>query len=149
MNVEELRTARERGVKPSATGANLSRADLTGADLTGANLSYADLTRAELYGANLFHAKRWGGMILNTLSGDGYMVPTPDGWRVSIGCWRNHTLDDLRDLVVDKAEWPEADGVERERRRPSLIAALALCEAHANYHQDKLDAVVAKWGSKQ
>ena len=35
------------------SGANLSRADLYGANLSGANLSRADLSGADLYGANL------------------------------------------------------------------------------------------------
>ena len=38
------------------TGANLYRADLTEANLTGANLYGADLTRADLTGANLYRA---------------------------------------------------------------------------------------------
>jgi hypothetical protein len=38
------------------TGANLYGADLTGADLTGANLYGADLTGADLTGANLYGA---------------------------------------------------------------------------------------------
>ena len=38
------------------SGANLFRADLSGADLSGANLSGADLSGANLSGANLFRA---------------------------------------------------------------------------------------------
>ena len=54
----ELRTAWDRGVRPSAraaylTGAYLAGADLTGADLTGTDLTAADLTAANLAGANL------------------------------------------------------------------------------------------------
>ncbi len=36
--IESLRTARERGVRPSAPGANLSGANLTRANLYGADL---------------------------------------------------------------------------------------------------------------
>ncbi len=36
--IESLRTARARGVRPSAPGAYLYGADLSGADLDGANL---------------------------------------------------------------------------------------------------------------
>jgi len=41
-------------------GANLSRADLSGADLYGANLSRADLSGAYLYGAYLYGADLYG-----------------------------------------------------------------------------------------
>ena len=61
--VESLRTARARGVRPEAPGANLRRADLwnaslwganlRGANLWGANLRRADLSGADLRGANL------------------------------------------------------------------------------------------------
>ena len=40
-------------------GANLSGANLSGADLYGANLSGADLSRADLYGANLSGADKF------------------------------------------------------------------------------------------
>ena len=53
------------GARADLTGANLRRADLTGADLTGANLRGAnlrgaDLTRADLTGANLRRADLTG-----------------------------------------------------------------------------------------
>lgn len=68
--VESLRTARARGVRPEAPGANLwgadlRRADLSGADLRGADLwdadlRRADLRRADLRRANLWRANLWG-----------------------------------------------------------------------------------------
>lgn len=76
------------------------------------------------------------------------MVPTPDGWRVTIGCWRDHALEDLADLIEDRAEWPEATGAERERRRPVLAAVHALCVAHAEYHADMIPALAEKWGDR-
>ena len=48
--------------------ANLSGADLSGADLYGANLSHANLSGADLYGANLSHANLSGARNLNTIS---------------------------------------------------------------------------------
>jgi hypothetical protein len=42
------------------SGANLSRADLSGADLSGANLSRANLYGADLFGANLYGADLFG-----------------------------------------------------------------------------------------
>ena len=130
------------------TGANLAGADLWGADLWGADLWGANLRGANLAGANLTDANRWGGMPISTPSGDGYLIPTPDGWRITIGCWRNHTLDDLRALIADKTGWPEATGEERERRRPILAAVLTLAEAHTEYHADLIPALAKKWNTK-
>ena len=122
-------------------GTHLGGAYLRGADLGGADLGGADLGGADLGGAYL------GGAYLRALtfsagpSGDGWLIrldaegkATVDGeWTISIGCWLNKTLDQLRDLIEDKVPWPEAEGAERERRRPYLRAVLALCEAHIAY----------------
>ena len=129
-------------------GAGLCGADLGGADLGGANLTGANLGGANLTGANLTGANYWGGMPISTPSGEGYIIPTPDGWHITIGCWRNHTLDDLRALIEDRAEWPEATGTLRERRRPILAAVLTLAEAHTEYHADLIPALAKKWGTK-
>ena len=125
------------------TDANLRFAHLTGADLGGANLTDANLRFADLCGAN-----HWGGMPISTPSGEGYIIPTPDGWHITIGCWRNHTLDDLRALIEDRAEWPEATGEAREARRPILAAVLALAEAHTEYHAYRVPALNKKWSTK-
>lgn len=107
--------------------ANLCRADLRWTDLTAANLTDIGLIRADLRETDLCD-----GFTFTALpSGDGYFIPTPHGWRITIGCWDHKTLDDLRALINDEAEWPEAEGRERERRRPILAGLLALCEAHA------------------
>jgi uncharacterized protein YjbI with pentapeptide repeats len=61
---EAINKARETGANLSEAnlyganlyGANLSRANLYGANLYGANLSGANLSRANLYGANLYGA---------------------------------------------------------------------------------------------
>mgnify|MGYP000353079455 CR=1 FL=1 len=126
-------------------GADLSGADLTDANLRDANLRDANLTDATLSGANLSGAYPWGGLPISTPSGSGYLIPTPNGWRITIGCWTDKTLDDLRALIADEVEWPESTGAERERRRPILAAVLTLCETHTSYHADKLDAVITKW----
>ena len=116
--VKALREARQTGRRPAAPDA----------DLRGANL--------------------WGGMPVQAgRSGTGYLVPTPDGWRITIGCWRDKTLDDLRDLIEDRTEWPDAKGEERERRRPILAAVLALCKAHIGQQPDDIiDRLAEKWG---
>ena len=53
VNVEELRTAWVRGVKPEAVNAQLAGADLRGADLQGADLRRANLAGVNLAGADL------------------------------------------------------------------------------------------------
>lgn len=93
---------------------------LSGADLSGADLSWANLS-----GALHEHI-----LPINAgASGMGALYPQAEGWRVAIGCWRHHTLDDLDDLIADRVDWPEAVGEERERRRPLLAAIRATCDA--------------------
>lgn len=109
-------------------GADLWGADLHGADLYGADLYRADLYRADLRGANLHGAIHEHIMPINAgASGMGALYPQADGWHVSIGCWRHHTLEDFADLLADRINWPEAVGEERERRRPLLRAIHATC----------------------
>ena len=125
--------------------ADLRDANLRGANLRDANLRDANLRDANLEGANLWGAKLWGAISISTPSGSGYLVPTAEGWRITIGCWRNKTLDDLRTLVAGN-DWPESTGAERERRRPVMAGLLALCEAHVVYHAALVPALAAKWG---
>ena len=141
-----LAVVRELNEGKSLIRADLGGAYLRGADLGGAYLGGADLTRADLGGADL------GGADLGAItfsagpSGDGWMIRLKDGkatndqdgvWTLSIGCFRDKTLDDLRDLIEDRKPWPEARGEEKERRRPYLRAVLALCEAHIAYEAQK------------
>lgn len=121
--------------RSNLSGADLWGADLWGADLHGAYLYGADLYRADLYGADLRGADLCGAvhehiMPINAgASGMGALYPQADGWHVSIGCWRHHTLDELDDLLADRIDWPEAVGEERDRRRPLLVAIRATCAA--------------------
>jgi len=128
-------------------GADLQDADLSGADLSGANLRDADLRGADLSGADLRGADLWGGMSLNTPSGAGYLIPTPAGWKITIGCWANKTLEDLR-AIVEGDDWPQSVGVERERLRPIMAAVLALCEAHAEYYSEIVSGLAKKRGTQ-
>jgi hypothetical protein len=174
--VDDLRTARSRGVRPEAPdadlcGANLCDADLRdadlrgadlrgaylrGADLRGAYLRGADLRGAYLRGADLCGAylrgadlrgADWRGLHIDGLpSGQVTLTPTPEGWDLTIGCWQHKTLADLAALIAGEITPPEARGPEIERRRPSWVAVLALCEAHAGMHPDVIEALAAKWG---
>lgn len=126
------------------SGANLSGAYLSGAYLYGADLYGANLHRANLYGASLRGAYLRGALHEHIMpinagaSGMGALYPQADGWHVSIGCWRHHTLDELADLLADRIDWPEAGGEERERRRPLLKAIHATGLAFIDQMPDDL-----------
>ena len=153
LGLESLRGADLCGA--NLRGANLSRADLSRADLCGANLREAylrgaNLSRADLTWADLSWAKLGGAITFTNLpSGDGRLIPTPDGWQITIGCWRHKTLDDLRALIADETEWPEATGAERERRRPILAGLLAMCEAQIAAHPDIVNELVRIHGGEK
>ena len=122
-------------------GADLTGADLTGADLTGANLYGADLTGADLSGvaraARILH-------LAGLPSGETILMPTPGGWHLTVGCWEGN-LEDFKTLIASDEGWPEARGAEVKRRRPSLQAVAALCEAHMCLYPDIIDALAEKW----
>ena len=99
--------------------------DLSGSNLRGSNLSSV--------GGITFSAGPSGDGWMIRLDKDGKWTDDDGVWKLTIGCFQNKTLDDLRDLIEDRKEWPEARGAERERRRPYLRAVLALCEAHIAY----------------
>ena len=148
----DLRGANLSGANLS--GANLSEADLRWADLRGADLSGADLSGANLSGANLRGADLSGASSRVVLavrglpSGPVEFKPTPDGWRISIGCWREHTTDELRALIAKDTGWPEATGAHVTARRPMLAAVADLCDAWAADRADVLAEIVAKWATK-
>ena len=155
MNVTELREARAKGLRPSAPGANLrgaylmdaemEDANLRGANLRHTDLRYADLRDANLWGANLADAD-WDGLQTHGLpSGDALLIPTPDGWRVRVGCWSG-TLDALAEMVAGD-DWPKSEGEEIARRRPGLEAWIALCRAHIAANPDVVPALSEKWGA--
>lgn len=122
---EQLTTAALIGLCGDLRGADLSEADLSRADLRRACLRGADLRGAYLSGTDHEHI-----MPINAgASGRGALYPQADGWRISIGCWKHRTLDELDDLLADRTEWPEATGAERDRRRPLLAAIRATCDA--------------------
>ena len=158
------------------SGANLSGADLSGADLWGANLSGADLSGADLWGANLSGADLWGANLSGANlsganlsganlrgasgasgvaisvgglpSGASTLYPTPDGWRLTVGCWLG-TPDTLRTMIAGDDGWPEATGAECALRRPSLLALLALCEDHIARHPDIITDLAARWTAER
>ena len=171
-----VREARDRGEAPTLYEADLSGADLTGADLYGAdlyeadlhkaNLSGADLTKADLRWADLYEANlhkanltkadlRWAKLTRADWDGfcvDGIhpyrclLVPTPDGWTVTIGCWSG-TVAELRALISHDDGWPEAIGDQIAQRRPPLAAFCDLCDAHIAAHSGVIDDLAARWSA--
>ena len=112
-------------------GAYLRGAYLGGAYLGGAYLGGADLRGADLRGA--IGLKHWL-TVTGLPSGDAWYGPHEDGWRVTVGCYGNRTLDELKALVAQDKDWPEAEGAEIERRRPGLLALISLCKAWEQLH---------------
>ena len=137
-------------------GANLRGADLTGAILTWANLRGANLGDADLTGANLTWANlrganmAWAASAARILhleglpSGETIFMPTPTGWYLTVGCWEGE-LEAFKTLIASDEGWPEARGAEVTRRRPSLQAVAALCEAHVGLHPTVIDELAEKW----
>jgi uncharacterized protein YjbI with pentapeptide repeats len=131
-------------VAPDAdlTGTDLREANLTGADLreanlTGANLREANLTGANPRGARILH-------LAGLPSGETIFMPTPTGWYLTVGCWEGN-LEDFKNLIASDEGWPEARGAEVTRRRPSLQAVVALCEAHMRLHPKIIEELAEKW----
>ena len=168
---DQLVGARERGERPVAPradlrgvnlrGVNLRDADLRDADLYGADLRDADLYGANLYGANLTGINltginlrganlRWSARAARILhleglpSGETIFMPTPGGWHLTVGCWEGN-LEDFKNLIASDEGWPEARGAEVTRRRPSLQAVVALCEAHMRLHPKIIEELAEKW----
>ena len=133
--INQLVGARERGERPVAPGA-----DLRGADLRDANLADADLTGANLRGARILH-------LAGIPSGETIFMPTPGGWYLTVGCWEGN-LEDFKNLIASDEGWPEARGAEVTRRRPSLQAVVALCEAHMRLHPKIIEELADKWQEK-
>ena len=136
--------------------ANLRGADLRNANLTGANLGGADLTDADMTGANLRNANlrganlTWAASAARILhlaglpSGETIFMPTPGSWYLTVGCWEGN-LEDFKNLIASDEGWPEARGAEVARRRPSLQAVAALCEAHVGLHPNIIDELANEW----
>ena len=130
--INHLVGARECGERPVAPDATLRGANLRGANLRGANL-----TRADLRGARIIH-------LAGLPSGETIFMPTPGGWYLTVGCWEGN-LEDFKNLIASDEGWPEARGVEVTRRRPSLQAVAALCEAHMRLHPKIIEELAEKW----
>ena len=169
---DQLVGAQERGERPVAPGARLRDADLRGTDLRGADLRDADLrdadlrgadlrwsdlrgtdlreanlTGANLRGANLTGANPRGARIIHLAglpSGETIFMPTPGCWYLTVGCWEGN-LEDFKNLIASGEGWPEARGAEVTRRRPSLQAVAALCEAHMRLHPKIIEELADKW----
>ena len=158
---DQLVEARERGERPVAPGADLRNANLGGADLRNANLRNANLTDADLRNANLRGANltwadlrganlTWAASAARIIhleglpSGETIFMPTPTGWYLTVGCWEGE-LEAFKTLIASDEGWPEARGAEVTRRRPSLQAVAALCEAHVGLHPTAIDELAIYW----
>ena len=145
----DLREAYLRGA--DLYGADLRKADLSGANLRWAKLYEADLREAYLRGADLRKADLCGGL-WDGLCIDGIhhyrclLVPTPDGWTVTIGCWSG-TVTQLRCLIASDDGWPEATGDQISERRPLLSAFCDLCDVHMAAHPGVIDDLAARWSA--
>lgn len=107
-----IEVPRSRGVSlyegDPLAGANLSRADLTEANLSDANLSRADLTEADLSGANLYEADLSGANLSDANLSRSVLVGTSleraslTGCRIyGISAWDVHTQGaQQKDLVI-------------------------------------------------
>lgn len=145
--------------------ANLTDADLRSADLRGANLSHSlmsgtdlrdtDLRSTNLYKSNLSDADlrmtNFHGFIINiTPSGLVTFAATPDGWRITIGCWKNKTLEELAELIESPdSEWPQAREQERNRREPILRGIYETCLAFQNYYSTEIEKLTGKWNKNR
>ena len=139
-----LRNANLRGA--DLRNANLRDANLGGADLTDADMTGANLRGANLRGANLTWAASAARIIhlAGLPSGETIFMPTPTGWYLTVGCWEGE-LEDLKTLIASDEGWPAARGDEVTRRRPSLQAVAALCEAHVGLHPNIIDELAIYW----
>lgn len=124
--------------------ANLRGAGLDDACLFGTNLRYACLFGTDLRYADLRYAK-WHGLVIDGLHPYRILLtPTPDGWRLTIGCWSD-TPDELRTLIAQDSGWPEAEGEDIIRRRPLLEAALCAVDAHITAHAGIITDLKERW----
>jgi hypothetical protein len=135
--INQLVGARERGERLVAPDADLTWANLTWANLCGANLRGANLIGANPCGARILH-------LAGLPSGETIFMPTPTGWYLTVGCWEGN-LEDFKNLIASDEGWPEARGDEVTRRRPSLQAVVALCEAHMRLHPKIIEELAEKW----
>ena len=81
-------------------------------------------------------------------SGEVTFHPTPAGWYLYVGCWSG-ALADFEELISQDEDWPEAEGAEVARRRPSLEAVAALCKAHMDLHPHVVEKLAEKWAPKE
>ncbi|QJC22030.1 pentapeptide repeat-containing protein [Arcanobacterium buesumense] len=130
--------------------ANLRWANLSGADLRWANLSGADLRGANLSGADLSDADLWGAghilQISNFYQYQAIFIPTPDGWKITIGCWTG-SIEKLRTLADQDDGWPESTDTQIIENRPRLHLIADMCEMHVARFPGYTEGLAEKWGT--
>ncbi|WP_455951387.1 pentapeptide repeat-containing protein [Arcanobacterium haemolyticum] len=137
--------------------ADLTFADLSFADLCYANLSFADLTFADLCYANLDSANLCGAnlslvyyilQISNFYKYQAIFKPTPDGWKITIGCWTG-SIEELRTLADKDDGWPESTGKKIIENRPRLHLIADMCEMHMARFPGYIEKLAEKWGGNE
>ncbi|MFV0411119.1 MAG: pentapeptide repeat-containing protein [Paracoccus sp. (in: a-proteobacteria)] len=123
----------------------MSGADLYAADLHSANLYAANLSGADLSAANL-PTRSTVRDLGETPSGPAFIFPTPDGWRISAGCWLGER-DELRKLIAQDEGWPDARDDQVAERGPSLESVLQLADWHVGQHPGYIARLHTKWSA--
>src|SRR5690606_19993807 len=96
-----------------------------------------------LRGADLWGAGETAMQLRGMPSGELVLFPTPEGWRLYVGCWEG-APEALRELVAGD-NWPEARGEEILKRRPYLEAALTLVDLHIANAPGVIQSLSVKW----
>lgn len=145
-NAEKIAAWREanpgKGLDAESLSSVLEVVHLQDAYLRDTNLQDAYLRDADLRGADL-----------RVLTVDGLpsgrvaLIPTCDGWDLSVGCWSG-SVSDLEKLIATNEGWPEAIGEECDRRRPGLQALVALCRASMDANASIITELTDRWGDR-
>lgn len=128
----------------SARDTNLYGANLCMSEMRLINLQDSNLDKSDLDGSNLSGA---GGSVLSIVGLHHYqciLKPTPRGWRVDIGCWRDKTVNELQELI-NGDKWPSAIGAEVDDLRPRLQTFINMSHAHMEAHHEALEIAQRYW----
>ena len=74
------------------------------------------------------------------------LVPTPNGWVLTIGYWKGST-DELRELIAKYEDEDAHLGEGIGENRPILKAIADFCDAHIAHHAGLIDDLAKRWAS--